>query len=169
MHHTQFNINTEYMKKLCIIALMLFAGSTMKAQEVYDYLLDKSEQVINNPESKEFDLKVAQFKSTAMRYFRKNIILQEGSISSQWLDEQALALNEFVTNYLMELSANSHTESKTRKAIVMKYCKASQNHAMFKDADKQESEAFVIDKGGYTPFCLNTNWVEALAETREQK
>ena len=83
--------------------MMLLATGTMKAQEVYDYLLDKSEQVINDPESKEFDLKVAQFKATAMRYFRKNIIKQEGSISSQWLDEQALALNEFVTNYLMEL------------------------------------------------------------------
>lgn len=157
------------MKKLTLIALMLLAANSMKAQEVYDYLLDKSEQVINNPESKEFDLKVAQFKATAMRYFRKHIILQEGSISGQWLDEQALALNEFVTNYLMELSQNSHAEDKTRKNIIMKYCKASLNHAMFKNADKQESEVFVIDKGGYTPFCLNTNWVEALAETKDKK
>lgn len=157
------------MKRLTIIALMLLAANSMKAQEVYDYLLDKSEQVINNPESKEFDLKVSQFKATAMRYFRKHIILQEGGISGQWLDEQALALNEFVTNYLMELSQNSHAEDKTRKTIIMKYCKASLNHAMFKNADKQESEAFVTDKGGYTPFCLNTNWVEALAETKDKK
>ena len=149
--------------------MMLLATGTMKAQEVYDYLLDKSEQVINDPESKEFDLKVAQFKATAMRYFRKNINKQEGSISSQWLDEQALALNEFVTNYLMELSNNSHAENKARKAIVMKYCKACLNHAMFKDADRQECEVFVVDKGGYTPFSLNTNWVEALAETKSKK
>lgn len=157
------------MKKLGIIAMMLLMTGTMKAQEVYDYLLDKSEQVINDPESKEFDQKVALFKTTAMRYFRKNIILQEGGISGQWLDEQALALNEFVTNYLMELSQNSDAENKARKAIIMKYCKASMNHAMFKDADKKESEAFITDKGGYTPFCLNTNWVEALAETKAKE
>ncbi len=156
------------MKKLAIIAMMLLATGTMKAQEVYDYLLDKSEQVINDPNSNEFNLKVAQFKATAMRYFRKNIIQQEGSISAQWLDEQALALEMFVTNYLQELSKNSHVEAKTRKAIIMKYCDASRNHAMFKNADKKESEAFIIDKGGYTPFCLNTNWVEALAETKEK-
>ncbi len=157
------------MKKLAIIAMMLLATGSMKAQEVYDYLLDKSEQVINNPNSKEFDLKIAQFKATAMRYFRRNIIQQEGSISAQWLDEQALALEMFVTNYLQELSKNSHTEAKTRKSIVMKYCDASRNHAMFKKADKKESEAFIIDKGGYTPFCLNTNWVEALNSMKELK
>lgn len=157
------------MKKLAVIALMMLATGSANAQEVYDYLLDKSEQVIDNPESQEFELKVAQFKATAMRYFRKNIILQEGSISSQWLDEQALALNEFVTNYLVELSQNSNATDKVRKAIVMKYCKASMNHAMFKKADKEESEAFIIDKGGYTPFSLNTNWVEALAESKETK
>lgn len=84
---------------------------------------------------------MAQFKATAMRYFRKNIILQEGSISSQWLDEQALALNEFVTNYPVELSQNSNATDKARKAIVMKYCKACMNHAMFKKTDKEESEA----------------------------
>lgn len=154
------------MKKLGIIAMMLFMAGAMKAQDVYDYLLDKSEQVINDPASQEFDLKVAQFKAAAMRYFRKNIIQQEGGISGQWLDEQALALNEFVTDYLMELSQNSGAENKARKAIIMKYCRASLNHAMFKDADKKESEIFVIDKKGYTPFCLNTNWVEALAEVK---
>ncbi len=154
------------MKKLTLIAMMLLATSAMQAQEVYDYLLDKAEQVINDPKSTDFDLKVSQFKATAMRYFRKNIIEQEGSISAQWLDEQALALNEFVTNYLIELAQNSHAEDKVRKDIIMKYCAASRNHAMFKNVDKAESEVFIIDKGGYTPFCLNTNWVEALEESK---
>ncbi len=142
---------------------------TMQAQEVYDYLLDKSEQIIDNPQSKDFDLKIAQFKVTAMRYFRKHIIQQEGSISSIWLDEQALALNEFVTNYLIELAKNSHATEKTRMKIVLKYCRASENHAMFKKVDKEEAEAFISDKGGYTPFSLNTNWVEALAEAKDDK
>lgn len=157
------------MKKLLIIAIfMATAVGNAKAQEIFDYLLDKSEQVINNPESDEFDQKVAQFKFTAMRYFRKNIIQQEGSVSSGWLDEQALALNEFVTNYLMELSQNSNADEKARKAIVLRYCRASLNHAMFKKADKEETDVFIRSKGGYTPFCLNTNWVEALAETKKQ-
>lgn len=158
------------MKKFFIIALLLTATTTkINAQEIYDYLLDKSEQVINNPESKDFDLKVAQFKNTAMRYFRKNIILQEGSVSSTWLDEQALALNEFVTNFLVELSQNSNSSDETRKKIIMHYCKACANHTLFKNADKEEAESFISDKGGYTPFCLNTNWVEALAESKKNK
>jgi hypothetical protein len=40
---------------------------------------------------------------------------------------------------------------------------------LFKNADKEEAESFISDKGGYTPFCLNTNWVEALAESKENK
>lgn len=157
------------MKKLIIMTLMMMGTCTMQAQEVYDYLLDKSEQIIDNPQSKDFDLKIAQFKVTAMRYFRKHIIQQEGSISSIWLDEQALALNEFVTNYLIELAKNSHATEKTRMKIVLKYCRASENHAMFKKVDKEEAEAFISDKGGYTPFSLNTNWVEALAEAKDDK
>lgn len=157
------------MKKLFIILLLALGTSTVQGQEIYDYLLDKSEQVINNPESKDMELKIAQFKFTAMRYFRKNIILQEGSISSTWLDEQALALNEFVTNYLFELAKNSHATEKVRMDIVMKYCHASENHALFKDVDAEEAEIFISDKGGYTPFSLNTNWVEALEETKKSK
>jgi hypothetical protein len=158
------------MKKIFVIAMLLTATITkISAQEIYDYLLDKSEQVIDNPESKDFDLKVAQFKVTAMRYFRKNIILQEGSVSSTWLDEQALALNEFVTSYFVELSQNGNSSDETRKKIIMRYCKSSANHTLFKNVDKEEAEFFVSDKGGYTPFCLNTNWVEALAESKENK
>lgn len=151
------------------MTLLMMGTCTMQAQEVYDYLLDKSEQIIDNPQSKDFDLKIAQFKVTAMRYFRKHIIQQEGSISSIWLDEQALALNEFVTNYLIELAKNSHATEKTRMKIVLKYCRASENHAMFKKVDNEEAEAFISDKGGYTPFSLNTNWVEALAEAKNDK
>ena len=157
------------MKKLFIIALLLIATANINAQEIYDYLLDKSEQVINNPRSNDFELKVAQFKATAMRYFRKNIIKQEGSVSSTWLDEQALALNEFVTNFLVELSQNSNGTNETRKKIIMRYCKSSANHTLFKNVDKEEAEALISDKGGYTPFCLNTNWVEALAESKDKK
>ena len=116
-----------------------------------------------------FDLKIAQFKATAMRYFRKKIILQEGSVSSTWLDKQALALNEFVTNYLVELSQNSNGSNEIRKNIIMRYCKASANHTLFNNVDKEEAESFIYDKGGYTPFCLNTNWVEALAESKDKK
>lgn len=158
------------MERLFIFALLMTAATAnIKAQEIYDYLLDKSELVINNPESKDFDLKIAQFKTTAMRYFRKKIILQEGSVSSTWLDEQALALNEFVTNYLVELSQNSNGSNEIRKKIIMRYCKASANHTLFNNVDKEEAESFISDKGGYTPFCLNTNWVEALAESKDKK
>ncbi|MBQ8274174.1 MAG: hypothetical protein IJZ11_06595 [Bacteroidaceae bacterium] len=158
------------MKKLFIIVLLLtVTKANINAQEIYDYLLDKSEQVINNPQSNNFDLKVAQFKATAMRYFRRNIILQEGSISSTWLDEQALALNEFITNFLVELSQNSNGSDDARKKIIMRYCEASANHTLFKNVDKEEAESFISDKGGYTPFCLNTNWVKALAESKDKK
>ena len=50
------------MKKLFIILLLALGTSTVQGQEIYDYLLDKSEQVINNPESKDMELKIAQFK-----------------------------------------------------------------------------------------------------------
>lgn len=156
------------MKRIIIMAIMVTLTSAVKAQEVYDYLLDKAELVVNNPESSEFDLKVAQFKCTAMRYFRKHIILKQGSVSSTWLDEQAVALNEFVTNYLIELSQNSIAGAETRKKIVMRYCNACMGNPLFKDVDREESELFMYDKNGFTPFCLNTDWVKALAETKEK-
>lgn len=156
------------MKKIIFAAILLMTCVNIQAQEVYDYLLDKAEQVVNNPESKDFDLKVAQFKSTAMRYFRKKIIERDGSVSVVWLDEQALALNEFVTNFLMELSQNSNATENQKKKIIMRYCKASEAHPLFKEVDMEEAKSFVYDNGGYTPFNLNTNWVEALQESKEK-
>lgn len=157
------------MKKTFLLAFFLIMISTqIKAQEVYDYLLDKSELVINNTQSNAFDRKVAEFKIAAMSYFRKNIILRDGAVSSTWLDEQALALNEFVTNYLMELSQNSGAKENDRKKIIMRYCLASNKFPLFKKVNKKEADAFLRDKEGYTPFTLNTDWMKALEETKKK-
>ena len=157
------------MKKLIMVMLLAISASTAQAQEIYDYLLDKAEQVVNDPASKEIELKIAQFKSTALRYFRKKIIEQEGSISSTWLDAQALALNEFVTNYLMELSLKSGAKDNERKKIIMRYCLASNKYPLFENVNKKDADAFLHDKEGYTPFTLNTDWIKALAESQKKE
>ena len=48
-----------------MVMLLAISASTAQAQEIYDYLLDKADQVVNDPASKEIELKIAQFKSTA--------------------------------------------------------------------------------------------------------
>lgn len=158
------------MKKIIFLALFfIIASAQIKAQEVYDYLLDKSELVINNTQSNTFDRKIAEFKIAAMTYFRKNIILRDGAVSSVWLDEQALALNEFVTNYLMELSLKSGAKDNERKKIIMRYCLASNKYPLFENVNKKDADAFLHDKEGYTPFTLNTDWIKALAESQKKE
>ena len=69
------------MERLFIFALLMTAATAnIKAQEIYDYLLDKSELVINNPESKDFDLKIAVMTDVGRTDYKRDILKKEDSV-----------------------------------------------------------------------------------------
>lgn len=156
------------MKKLILLLLLIPVCNNMQAQEVYDYLLDKQEQTLNNVRATDFELKVAQFQYTAMRYFRKNGIQIYGKVTDVWLDTQALSLSQFLTYFFQQIRLSSTGPKEVREKILKTFIKACEENPMFSVYNKEEAESFVNDKGGYTPFSLNTDWEKAL-KVVEQK
>ncbi len=154
------------MKKLLIALVMMGAASTMNAQEVFNYLLDKSEKIVNNPKASDFDLKVNQFKVTALRYIPTTGIKMKGGVSTEFMDVQAYSMNAFILSYFKALQT---TPEAGRKDCIMRYVKATRENPLYEDKDIENTEAFVNDPGGYTPFSINVNWENALAAIEGEK
>lgn len=153
--------------KFMLLAIMLMgAASSVKAQEVFNIVLHKAENVVNNPHANEFDLKVNQYKVTALRYIATTGIKINGKVQEEFLNMQAYALNVFLQKYM---TAITKTPKESRKNIVMQFVHATRNHPLYKDNNKEATESFVKDPGGFTPFSLNVDWEKALEEIEKAK
>ncbi len=155
------------MKLALMTLLMMGAANTVKAQQdqnVFDIVLKSAESVVNNPKASEFDLKVNQFKVTALLYVRNQGIKKNGKVPTTVLEEQAYGLHMFLFKYL---NAIKNTPAENRKDCIMTFVQVTRNHPMYDDKDKETTESFVKDPGGFTPFSINVNWAEALAELEE--
>lgn len=153
--------------KKMLMALFLFgsANAAMAQSEsgdVFNYVLQKSENIINNPNASDFELKVNQFKVTALRYVPTAGIRIYGQANTEVMDLQAVYLNEFITKYFTAIRKT--TADKERKDCIMKFVKATRNNPLYDDKDREATEAFVNDPGGFTPFSINVNWQKAVAE-----
>lgn len=157
------------MKKVKFILLaLLFIGAagSAKAQDVFNIVLQKAEGIVNNPKTTDFDLKVNQFKVTALRYIPTKGIKLNGSVSTDFMDIQAYYLNVFITDYFTALKK---TPAADRKKCIMKFVQATRNNPLYQDPDRESTESFVKDPGGYTPFSINVNWEKAVEELEKAK
>lgn len=153
------------MKKLLIAIAMMGATTFCQAQEVFNIVLKKAEDALCNPKASEFELKVNQFKVTALRYVPTKGIKLNGEVSTELMDLQAYNLNVFLTEYFKALKAVPEAD---RMNCIMHFVHATQKHPLYKDDDKEATEAFVNDPGGYTPFSINVKWEDALEEVMKK-
>lgn len=154
------------MKSLLLaLALMGTANHAKAQEEVFDIVLHKAERIVNTPNASEFDLKVNQFKLTALNYIPTTGIRIYGSVEKSFMNTQALNLNIFLTEYFKALK---NTPINDRKNCIMKFVKATRNHPLYDDKDREFTESFVKDPGGYTPFSINVNWEQAVAEIENE-
>ncbi len=150
------------MKYMLFAIMMMGTANMVNAQEVYNIIRQKAESIVNNPRASQFDTKVNQFKLTALTYLTRKGA-KNGQMEAAVMDNQALALNIFLTNYFKEIK---NIPEKERLEVIKKYFKAAQANPMYDDNDRAITESFVSDPGGFTPFSINVNWEKAL-ETLE--
>lgn len=146
------------MKYLLFAIMMMGAANTVSAQDVYNIIRQKAEDIVNNPRATQFDTKVNQFKLTALTYLTRKGA-KNGEMEAAVMDNQALAMNIFLTNYFKEIR---NIPEKDRMEVIKKYFKAAQANPMYEDNDRATTESFVTDPGGFTPFSINVNWEKAL-------
>ena len=154
------------MKKLFSVMLIALMGvAPMKGQEVFNQVVSNAKLVLEDPRADQFLISISQFKYTALQYLCNTAIRENGgSVEADFLDAQAYSLNHFVISYFSELAKAQKQSNTAQKDIMKRYWKACANNPLFKNQDKETTDAFINDPGCITPFSINTDWTKADAE-----
>ena len=157
-------------KYLLFTLLTLFAcfASSVKAQDVYNLVLNNATRIVNNPTSNYTQTQISQFKRTALVYMKSKAFEVTDSVPSGFLDTQAYNLSEFITLFFNDVMKSKRLDSEKRKERIMMFTDASISNPMFDDTDKDTTLAFIKDGGELTPFSLDTDWQKAYAAALAQ-
>ena len=83
--------------KLFLVLCLLCLPSMVRAQDVFNYVLDNATRVVNSPTSGYTQAQIAQFKRTSLLYLQKKAFEQSETVATDLLDTQAYYLSEFLT------------------------------------------------------------------------
>ncbi len=145
-------------KYIILLTLLTFSFSGIQAQEIFHTLLDKANTIVNENSINDYNTKVYYFYSTALNYLQTKI-KPKNTAQYQILDEQALAMQTFVSNFIKWMAETKDTS--LRKKGIQIFINASADHPFFNDKDKETVESFINDPNYITPFRLDTDWVTA--------
>ncbi len=163
------------MKKLFIIIGFLgLTLTTASAQDVLNEIVKTSLATVNDTTQNMETRKIAVFKYDAMTYLRSKLLqpadllgdkvdLDKVNTNIRTLNEQALAMNQYVTLYLKRYT---EAKKKNRDIVTNLFKKATRDHKYFNDADVEVTLAY-YDRTDYPiQFCLDCDWVKTLAFIR---
>lgn len=155
------------MKRFVLFIIFALSLSAGHAQDVYNYVLSNATRVVNNPTSSFTQTRIAQFKRTALIYLRSKAIETKGEVTTEFLDNQAFYMSEFLTSFFKEvLRYDKKPEAAKRKAIVRLFMKASEESPLFNDTDEETTLSYVKSGEEITPFSLDTDWQRAFAASQ---
>ena len=159
------------MKKfLFLIAVCCLTTTATKAQDVLNEIVKTSLSITNDTTLSHEVRKAAVFKYDAMTYLRSKMLPASAVLSDnvdlkkfneiiRTLNEQALAMNQYVTLYEKRLKE----AKKKNKDVVMKLFKmATKDHPYFNDEDTEVTMAYYNREDYPVQFCLDCNWVKSL-------
>ena len=85
-------------------AFLMFAAIPVKAQDVYNFVLENATRIVNTPTSSFPQTRIAQFKRTVLVYMRGKAHEEHpDGVTHNFLNTQAYYLSEFVTLFFDEL------------------------------------------------------------------
>ncbi len=152
------------MKKWILSAALFMAANCMQAQDVFNTLLEKASHEVNTNDANDYNTKINYFYLTALNYMKTKAAPQD---IAQWkvLDEQALAMQAYVTDFIGWMSRTCDEE--LRRRGIQAFIEASAAHPFFDDKDTETTESFVDDSSYITPFSLDTDWIAAHEAVKE--
>lgn len=155
------------MKKI-IFAITLALGATLNAsaQEVYKEIMRLSEKTAND-KSKDIETrKIATFKVDGLKYMamRTRELMPDSTVNV--VDNQAFAMYEFVNLYVKKIGEAKNKKGK--ETVVDIFKNASMQNPRFHDMDLDLVEGYIRNEGYITKFSLDTDWIKATAQAREE-
>ena len=154
------------MKKLLMIFAILFAATSVSAQEIYKEVkrIQKQAETFANDTTKNLDeRKIECFKYDAI-YYLVDRASQEDRFTEYELGQQTDALIEFVNLYVKRLAS---ANKKDKDMVKAKFRTASINNSLFNDVDKEVVYSYVDNDKFITNFSLDTDWVKALEAVKQ--
>ena len=148
------------MKKILIV-LMLFIGMNAQAQDVYNELRQKNKELIENPQTNELVRHISQFKLDALKYLAIKMKEEMPDSSVIFLDQQALAMNQYVTFYIKKLVEFNEMPQALQTEMTKMFMDTTLNTPLFRDKDKELTLSYYNNGESLTRFSLDTDWIKA--------
>lgn len=151
------------MKRTIVILLLALSLAPVAAgaQNVYNFVLENAQRIVNNPTVNFTQTRIAQFKVTALCFLRQTGLEKMSGADERWLDVQAYYLSEFLTLFFKELVSSDSLPDDERKAHILRYTEATMENPLFDQVDEETALAYLKETGEITPFSLNTDWEKA--------
>lgn len=163
------------MKKLVLmISFLGLMFTSASAQDVLNEIVKTSLATVNDTTQNIEVRKMAIFKYDAMSYLRskalppsdllgENVNLTKVNSTIRALNEQALAMNQYVTLYLKRFK---EAKKKNKKVVTDLFKKATFDHKLYNDDDTEVTLAYYNRDDYPIQFCLDCDWVKTLAFIR---
>ena len=157
------------MKKLVFVLTMISAFSVnVDAQSLYKTVRDGATKIVNNPNSSQANIDIAQFEITALNYLVAQVTKRGLAKSEYFYDSQAVNMKSFVDDCRYYALKGSKISAAKRKQAVECFKNASLNNPLFNDADKKSTQVYMRDANTETPFSLDTDWEKAYDEATKK-
>ena len=159
------------MKRMIIaMALIALTFASASAQDVLNEIVKTSFATVNDTTQNIEVRKTAVFKYDAMTYLRskllqpadlldKNVDLKKVNATIQILNEQALAMNQYVALYQKRLY---EAKKKNRDIVTNLFKQATRDHKLFNDTDTEVTLAYYDRKDCPIQFCIDCDWIKTL-------
>ena len=122
-----------------LLALLL-APNTLKAQEVYNMVLENATQTVNSPSKSFTHVKIAQFKSTALVYLKKKAFENSKEVKEEFLNTQAYYLSEFIFLFFTQILKDHKLSDEERRKKIYLFMDASLSNPLFNDPDTETTQ-----------------------------
>ncbi len=150
------------MKKILLFLVMLTSFSmSMNAQEVFNSIKSKANEVVNDPLANPIVKKISQFKLDALDYLVIKMKEQMPDSTVTFLDKEALAMNNFITLYTQSILDNRNQPGAYQVKIIKLFMDASYSNPLFKDSDTELVLVYYNNGESLTRFSLDTDWRRA--------
>ena len=154
------------MKKLFAILALSIMVCSADAQVVYKEIMKNAMTAITNPKSDGVIKRINTFKVDELKYMAMKMreVMPDSSVTI--LENQAMAMNDFIDLYLHKLVEYKTKSTKKPSVMINIFIKASLSNSLFNDMDKDVVESYYQDANNITRFSLDTNWPLALEEVK---
>lgn len=155
------------MKKLLLtLSIILCSQLGAKAQDVYKEILRLAETAANDKSRNIESRKIATFKVDELKYMamKTRDLMPDSTVTV--LDYQAYAMYQYVNLCVKKLS--DAKKKKDKETILAIFRAASIQNPRFHDMDLDLVESYYRNSDYITQFSLDTDWISALSQAREE-